>query len=154
MACGGCGGQKKNMDTFPEVAVPNPEGVSITGDATAGGTLVPCIREYCPRCTFKHLAYAYVALEEADHGYPEHIALAQQSLVKAGFVHVMNTENLRAYLDSKARAVGHLVHAMEECPDRELAEKIRSAYTAILDGEDQADILTLLQQLEESNETA
>jgi len=105
-------------------------------------------RESCPRCTFKHLAYAYVALEEVDHGYPEHLVLAETALLEAGFGTGSRKGGIRKLLDAKARAVGHLVHAMEECPDKELGNKIRDAYTRILDGDLSVDILSLLELVE------
>ena len=109
-------------------------------------------RESCPRCTFKHLAYAYVALEEVDHGYPEHLVLAETALLEAGFGTGSRKVGIRKLLDAKARAVGHLVHAMEECPDKELGNKIREAYTSILDGDEAVDILSLIVDIDELQE--
>jgi len=45
-------------------------------------------------------------------------------------------------------ARGATVHAMEECPDRQLAGKIREAYTAIRGGNNPVDILNLLEELD------
>jgi len=114
---------------------------------TAPDYMLQFSRETCPRCTFKHLAYAYVALEEKDHGYPEHLILAEKALLEAGFGSGSRKSGVRKLLDSKARAVGHLVHAMEECPDRSLAIRIRDTYVAILDDASDIDILSLLNDL-------
>lgn len=109
------------------------------------------VRGFCRKCTMKHLSYAYVSRVEVDNGYPTHINLAMSALIDLGLNVKMPADDMRAYLDKKARAVGHLVHAMEECPNRNLAMKIRRAYTAILDGEENTDILKLIEGL---NETA
>ena len=108
-------------------------------------------REKCDKCTFKHLSYAYVAMVEAAHGYPEHIRLAQRALQRASLPVDTTPESVRATVDGKARVVGHLAHAMEECPDWRLANEIRKAYTAVLDGAERPDILTLLERLETSH---
>ena len=63
-------------------------------------------------------------------------------------MHEHRTPLASKLLDAKARAVGHLVHAMEECPDKELGNKIRDAYTRILDGDLSVDILSLLELVE------
>jgi hypothetical protein len=107
-------------------------------------------REVCSKCTFKHLAYAYVALVEAEHGYPEHLSLAAASLRRIGRNLDSSQAEVRGLLDAKARAVGHLVHAMEECPDLKLASRVRTAYTAILDEKPHEDILNLIEQLAEN----
>jgi len=105
------------------------------------------VRTKCDKCSFKHLAYAYVALTEVEQGYPEHIELAKWAFDSVMVPEYTSKEVLREHLDAKARAVGHLVHAMEECPDLGLAEQIRKAYTAILDGAERPDILNLLEKL-------
>ena len=112
--------------------------------------VVTLIRQKCSKCTFKHLAYAYVALTEVNHGYPEHIALAETHLIKVGLPLGTSAEALKECLDHKARAVGHLAHALEECPKRSVTKAIRKAYTAILDGDDKVDILDILEKLHDA----
>jgi hypothetical protein len=138
MAC------KCGSDLLSPVLVPQP----LKNDGHGYDEMpVQFSRQSCPRCTFKHLAYAYVALEEVDHGYPEHIVLARMALRAAGFLPDANKAGIRALLDAKARAVGHLVHAMEECPDKNTAEMIRLAYTSILDGDTGANVFKLLERV-------
>jgi len=127
-----------------------PRLVSAEANNAPPDYLLQFSRESCQRCTFKHLAYAYVALEEVDHGYPEHLALAETALLEAGFGPGSGKAGIRKLLDAKARAVGHLVHAMEECPDRKLARRVRTAYTSILDEKPHEDILNLIEQLTEN----
>ena len=136
MACGGCNDKAplENRERPDEFRLETSYGAVIT-------------RNKCDKCTFKHLSYAYVALTEAEHGYPEHIALAQRALGYASLPADLGIETMRENLDAKARAVGHLVHAMEECPDRRLAEKIRVAYTAILDGNEAVDLLGIMEKI-------
>lgn len=134
MACGGCN-ESRSVGIQPTLFLL----------ATHGGPVHE--RLTCSKCTFKHLAYAYVALTEVEHGYPEHIELAHSVFAAEQLPKDITRESLRDNLDQKARAVGHLVHAMEECPDLRLADDIRKAYTAILDEEETPDILALLEIL-------
>jgi len=119
----------------------------LPSDASGEDPMVVLVRQKCSKCTFKHMAYAYVALTEVEHGYPEHIVLAHTALIRAGLPTMVPVEALRQNLDHKARAVGHLAHALEECPSRSVARDIRTAYTAILDGNDDVDILGILEKL-------
>ena len=134
MGCGGCGSKKgKVVTTKPAQPVIAKHNI--------------LARKKCPACTFKHTAYAYVALTEAQHGYPEHVALARKELIKAKMPVSTSQQELKAQLDAKAKAVGHLVHAVEECPDMALSSKIRNAYIDIIDDK-QPDLLPLLEEIE------
>ena len=136
MGCGGCGSKRGKVATTKPTQPAQP--------AIAKRNILA--RKKCPACTFKHTAYAYVALTEAQHGYPEHVALARKELIKAKMPVSTSQQELKAQLDAKAKAVGHLVHAVEECPDMALSSKIRNAYIDIIDYK-QPDMLPLFQEI-------